>query len=83
MAQKNHQGKLQGARDKHDKVAQRGSDAQALRQQTAVLLDKIVTDAALVAKLQPMRAEALGEQPFTLESCDNREQDLHKWLQAA
>jgi uncharacterized protein YPO0396 len=29
-----------------------------------------------------MRAEALGEQLLSVESCDNREQDLRAWLQA-
>jgi uncharacterized protein YPO0396 len=29
-----------------------------------------------------MRAEALGEHQLTVESCDNREQDMRAWLQA-
>jgi uncharacterized protein YPO0396 len=34
------------------------------------------------AKLAAMRDEALGEHQLTVESCDNREQDMRKWLQA-
>jgi uncharacterized protein YPO0396 len=33
-------------------------------------------------RLEAMRAEALGEQALTVESCDNRERDLRDWLQA-
>ncbi|MDP2443347.1 ATP-binding protein [Rhodoferax sp.] len=33
-------------------------------------------------QLEAMRGEALGEQTFTVESCDNRERDLRDWLQA-
>ena len=32
--------------------------------------------------LESMRAEALGEHQLTVESCDNREQDMRNWLQA-
>jgi uncharacterized protein YPO0396 len=32
-------------------------------------------------RLDAMRAEALGEHQLTVESCDNREQDMRGWLQ--
>ncbi len=73
---------LQTVRDKRAKVEQRRSDAQDLRQQTADLLQGVLIDEALTAKLEAMRAEALGEHQLTVESCDNREQDLRAWLQA-
>jgi uncharacterized protein YPO0396 len=73
---------LQGTRDKRAKVEQRRADAQALHQQTALVLHAVGIDAALAAKLEAMRTEALGEQPLSVESCDNREQDLRAWLQA-
>lgn len=72
---------LQAARDKRAKVEQRRSDTQALRQQTAELLHGVIIDAALLAKLDTMRAAALGEHQLTVESCDNREQEVRKWLQ--
>jgi uncharacterized protein YPO0396 len=81
-AQKTTGEELQGTRDKRAKVEQRRADAQALHQQTAALLHEVAIDAALAARLEAMRAEALGEQLLSVESCDNREQDLRAWLQA-
>ncbi|MBK9665600.1 MAG: ATP-dependent exonuclease SbcCD, C subunit-like protein [Pseudomonadales bacterium] len=73
---------LQIAREKRAKVEQRRSDAQELREQTATLLQGAVIDDALETKLESMRAEALGEHQLSVESCDNREQDVRAWLQA-
>ena len=73
---------LQATRDKRAKAEQRRADAQELQQQTAALLDGTVLDAALSATLDTMRAEALGEHQLTVESCDNREQDVRAWLQS-
>ncbi|PSJ16160.1 ATP-binding protein [Nitrosomonas supralitoralis] len=73
---------LQAAREKRAKMEQRRSDAQELRQQTATLLQGAVVDDALAIKLESMRAEALSEHQLTVESCDNREQDVRTWLQA-
>ncbi|MBI3348598.1 MAG: ATP-dependent exonuclease SbcCD, C subunit-like protein [Burkholderiales bacterium] len=36
---------------------------------------------AQLSSLEAWRAEALGEHQLSVESCDNREQDLRKWLQ--
>ena len=77
--QKNTETDLQGVRDKRARLAQRRSDAQELHQQTASLL--IAIDDALSSRLDAMRAEALGEHLMTVEACDNREQDVRKWLQ--
>lgn len=81
QALKDTETELQAARDKRAKVEQRRSDAQALREQTALLVVEGAVDAALSAALESMRAEALGEHQLSVESCDNREQDLRKWLQ--
>ncbi len=70
---------LHGERDKRARLEQRRSDAQDLHQQTASLLIEI--DETLSLKLEAMRAEALGEHQLTVESCDNREQDVRGWLQ--
>ncbi|WP_415034160.1 ATP-binding protein [Azonexus sp.] len=80
--QKETEEALQTAREKRAKVEQRRSDAQELRQQTAALIQDIVIDDIVLAKLETMRADALGEHQLTVESCDNREQDLRTWLQA-
>ncbi|MDO9317727.1 MAG: ATP-binding protein [Gammaproteobacteria bacterium] len=80
-AQKETETELQGAREKRAKVEQRRSDAQELRQQIETLIQDAVIDTALASTLESMRAEALGEHQLTVESCDNREQDVRGWLQ--
>ena len=74
---------LQEHRDRRSKTEQRQSDATALRAETQALLD-----GADLAALEPrferlagLREEALGRHQLTVESCDNREQDLRQWLQ--
>ena len=37
---------------------------------------------AQIERLDGWRADALGEHQLSVESCDNREQDVRKWLQA-
>jgi uncharacterized protein YPO0396 len=72
---------LESVRAQRAKLEQRRSDAQELRQQAALLIQDVVVDAALSNALEAMRAEALGEHQLTVESCDNREQDVRTWLQ--
>ena len=72
---------LDGVRDRRSKTEQRRSDAEALRTETRAVLDADPPAAALHQRLETMRAEALGEHTLTVESCDNREQDLRGWLQ--
>ncbi|NNM51229.1 MAG: ATP-dependent exonuclease SbcCD, C subunit-like protein [Pseudomonadales bacterium] len=73
---------LQASREKRAKVEQRRSDAQELHQQIEALLQGMVIDSDVVRSLESMRAEALGEHQLTVESCDNREQDVRAWLQS-
>lgn len=74
---------LQAARERRAKVEQRRSDAEELRGQTEALLRGAeCADAGLGERLDAMRAEALGDHQLTVESCDNREQDVRAWLQA-
>ncbi len=80
-AQKDTGTELQSSREKRAKLEQRRSDAQELRQQTELLLAGAVVDEALAATLEAMRAEALGEHQLSVESCDNRAQDVRVWLQ--
>jgi len=72
---------LQSMRDRRAKVEQRLADTQALHAQTAVLVQGVVIDTALAATLENLRTEALGEHQLSVESCDNREQDVRSWLQ--
>lgn len=73
---------LQAARDKRAKLEQRRSDAQEQQRQTSALRHDVVVDETLFLTLENMRAEALGEHQLSVESCDNREQDVRTWLQA-
>jgi len=72
---------LQVARDKRAKLEQRRSDAQALHEQTLLLLAGTALDEALSQQLEAMRLQALPEHQLSVESCDHREQDLRSWLQ--
>ncbi len=73
---------LEAARDRRAKLEQRRSDAEALQLQTRAVQAEAPVDAALAQRLEAMRAEALGAHQFTVETCDNREQDLRGWVQA-
>ena len=82
LAQKETGLDLQTAREKRAKVEQRRADAQELRHHTEALLQGAALEQALSATLEAMRSEALGEHQLSVESCDNREQDVRTWLQA-
>jgi uncharacterized protein YPO0396 len=73
---------LESAKDKRSKVDQRRSDARTLQVQTEALRAEAPADEELASRLETLRAEALGEHSLTVESCDNREQDLRSWLQS-
>ncbi|MHB1121337.1 MAG: ATP-binding protein [Ramlibacter sp.] len=72
---------LEAARDKRSKPEQRRSDSLALQEQTKALLLETAAEEELQPRLAAMRAQALGEHQLTVESCDNREQDVRAWLQ--
>ncbi|MBU0498952.1 MAG: ATP-dependent exonuclease SbcCD, C subunit-like protein [Gammaproteobacteria bacterium] len=72
---------LETARDKRSKVEQRQIDAEGQRQESLARLAESPPDPRVAGRLEALRGEALGEHLLTVESCDNREQDLRKWLQ--
>lgn len=72
---------FQAALVKQGDVRRRKTTAEELHQQTELLLQNVVLDQALSSTLEIMRAEALGEHQLSVESCDNREQDVRGWLQ--
>lgn len=74
---------LDAQKDKRSRTEQKISDAEALRQQTQALLDASTeaSHGGLFEQLAAWRDEALGEHQLTVESCDNREQDMRQWLQ--
>lgn len=52
-----------------------------LRTQATTVSDAQPIDAAQTARLEGWRQEALGAHQLSVESCDNREQEVRKWLQ--
>ena len=74
---------LQAHRDRRSKTEQRTSDAQAMRAETLSVLDGVDLTALepRFKRLAALRDEALGPHQLTIESCDNREQDMRQWLQ--
>ena len=74
-------------RDRRSKTEQRQSHAKELRAEAEARLDGVDLAAleprfARLADLREEAKEALGAHQLTIESCDNREQDLRQWLQA-
>ena len=66
-------GKLEGKRE------ELASLAQSTQETIATLPAEHLAQARTC--LDPLRAEALGEHQLSIESCDNREQDMRTWLQ--
>jgi len=75
------EGELETAKDKRSKTEQRKSDAEAMQQEAQGRVDEAIPAPGFAERLEAMRAEALGDHQPTVESCDNREQDMRKWLQ--
>ncbi|MFQ3666985.1 MAG: ATP-binding protein, partial [Sphingomonadaceae bacterium] len=66
---------------KRGEVKNKRETAQAMRDQAAgVCSDMPLTDAQ-IGRLDDWRSQALGEHQLSVESCDNREQDMRQWLQ--
>ena len=76
---------LNAHRDVRSKTEQKQQDAKALREQTHALLEGVDPESeplrSRFERLSTMQADALGEHQLTVESCDNREQDMRHWLQ--
>ena len=76
---------LNSHREARAKTEQKQQDTKALREQTHALLEGVDPESeplrSRFERLGAMRADALGEHQLTVESCDNREQDMRHWLQ--
>jgi len=72
-------------RDRRSRTEQKTADAQALRSQIEALLASSSPQpegaSGIKARLVVLQKEVLGEQPFSVESCDHRERELREWLQ--
>jgi len=70
-------------RDQRAKTEQKIEDCRQLQSDTSEILAE--AEAAgqrqWFGPLEQLRLEALGEHILTVESCDNRQQELRKWLQ--
>lgn len=66
---------------KRGEVKSKREAAQDLRDQASAVRDAMPLDQARIERLDSWRAEALGGHQLSVESCDNREQELRKWLQ--
>jgi uncharacterized protein YPO0396 len=73
---------LETQRDKRSKTEQKTTDAEELKGQTRAVVDAAAGTEVPTDELETIRAAALGEHQLTVESCDNREQEVRTWLQA-
>lgn len=83
LALKEIEQQLEEHRDRRSKTEQKKTDAESMRLQTEALIDDPVNalQSARFESLEAIRPEALGEHHLSVESCDNREQDMRKWIQ--
>ena len=74
---------LVGRRDRRSKTEQKRNDANELGARTMEVLDGVDLESLRPRfdELTAMQGEALGEQRISVETCDNREQDMRQWLQ--
>ena len=76
---------LNAGREARAKTEQRQQDATDLREQAQAMLEGVDPASeplrSRFEKLARMRTHALDEHQLTVESCDNREQDMRHWLQ--
>ena len=71
-------------RDRYSKTEQKRNDAKTLHARTMEVLEGEDHESLRPRfdELVAMQGEALGEQRLSVESCDNREQDMRQWLQS-
>lgn len=69
------------AQEKRGEIRGKLETARALHEQSAAEHAAHELNKVLLERLEGWRAEALGEHQLSVESCDNREQDVRKWLQ--
>lgn len=72
---------LQDAREQRARVDQRRLDAEQQREQTQAEAAQMALSDDDLARLSTLRNEALGKHQLSVESCDNRQQEVRNWLQ--
>jgi uncharacterized protein YPO0396 len=73
--------KRSDALGKRGEVKSKRETAQAMRDQAGSVWNDLPLTDAKIERLDDWRSQALGEHQLSVESCDNREQDVRKWLQ--
>ncbi|RJP67012.1 MAG: ATP-dependent exonuclease SbcCD, C subunit-like protein [Comamonadaceae bacterium] len=66
---------------KRGEVRAKHTAAEDLRNLASAVCDAMPLDGPQVDRLNDWRVQALGEHQLSVESCDNREQDMRRWLQ--
>lgn len=66
---------------KRGEVRAKHTAAEDLRNLASAVCDAVPLDGSRVDRLNDWRVQALGEHQLSVESCDNREQDMRRWLQ--
>lgn len=74
--------RLTDALGKRGEIKSKREAAEELRVQASGVCDTMPLHQAQIVRLETWRNEALGEHQLSVESCDNREQDVRQWLQA-
>jgi uncharacterized protein YPO0396 len=74
-------GEIETAKDKRSKNEQRKSDAITTRLETQAKIGESPPTPLVSQRVDTMCAEALGTHQLSVESCDNREQEVRTWLQ--
>jgi uncharacterized protein YPO0396 len=73
--------KLTDSLGKRGEIKNKVEAAEELQNQARAACETAPLEDFQAARLDGWRAEALGEHQLSVESCDNREQDVRKWLQ--
>jgi uncharacterized protein YPO0396 len=73
--------KRSDALGKRGEVKSKRETAQAMRDQAGSVWNDLPLNETQIARLDRWRSQALGEHQLSVESCDNREQEVRKWLQ--
>lgn len=66
---------------KQGEVRNKREVAQAMRDQAGSVWDDAPLTKVQIERLDRWRSQSLGEHQLSVESCDNREQEVRKWLQ--
>lgn len=66
---------------KQGEVRNKREVAQGMRDQAGSVWDDALLTDTQIERLDGWRSQALGEHQLSVESCDNREQEVRKWLQ--